>query len=279
MSDKPQLDTIQKWMLSVVTQPEGVSGGIEKAQGILAVENNDPSALITPSEKLTSAERLAIYNRGYFARLFKCMEGQFPALQYALGEELFRDFSRAYLFHQPSTSYTLADLGKGLADFLAATRPDKDLPPDERESWPDFMIELARLEYTAFRIFDGKGTEEMAALPATIDDANIAPAPDLQVFHFQYPVDWYYYAVRHRENPELPAPAPTYIAVKRHDYNVRMYHLKPLQFIFLKAFLQGHELNTILKEMSASYLSLDELQALLKIWKGVWLDWKFFVAK
>jgi hypothetical protein len=51
--------------------------------------------------RLSAAQRLAIYQRGYFARLLQCLEGQYKALCHALGKELFDDFSKEYLRKYP----------------------------------------------------------------------------------------------------------------------------------------------------------------------------------
>jgi len=73
------------------------------------------------------------------------MASQFKALEYALGESLFKGFADQYLQANPSQSYTLMDLGKNFSSYLEATRPDKEY--SEKEDWPDFMIELAAFEY------------------------------------------------------------------------------------------------------------------------------------
>ena len=55
------------------------------------------SRLLASSPRLTGADGLAIYQRGYFLRIASCMREQFPALCHALGEELFDDFVADYI--------------------------------------------------------------------------------------------------------------------------------------------------------------------------------------
>ena len=48
------------------------------------------TAHVAPSSTLSAEERLAIYQRGYLARLLQCLEGQYKALCHALGKGLGR---------------------------------------------------------------------------------------------------------------------------------------------------------------------------------------------
>ena len=79
--------------------------------------------IVTRSQSLTSTERLQIYANAYFARLFECLHEEFPALLHALGEETFDAFAFGYLQQYPSRSYTLAELGRNFAAYLAEVRP------------------------------------------------------------------------------------------------------------------------------------------------------------
>ncbi|MEM7035585.1 MAG: DNA-binding domain-containing protein, partial [Bacteroidota bacterium] len=230
--------------------------------------------------RLTAAQRLQIYHQGYFARLFHCLETQFPALQQALGEDLFRDFCKGYLFQHPSQSHTLADLGEKFPDYLAATRPDREAPPEERASWPDFMIELARLEYASFRVFDGPGVEQAPPIPAETPNAELFLAPSVKVFAFAYPVDWYYYAVRREENPEFPAPQQTLLAVTRKDYRLVMFNLQPLQFSVLAEMAKGQSLteavSALAQKMEGAEAEVEALRQGVEVWKSRWLQGCFF---
>src|SRR5260370_14613519 len=72
----------------------------------------------SPSATLSSVERLEIYNRQYWFRLFDSFEEDFPGLKAVLGEKRFERLMRAYITDRPSTSYTLRDLGARLPDWL-----------------------------------------------------------------------------------------------------------------------------------------------------------------
>src|SRR5450432_2040752 len=52
---------------------------------------------VKPNDRLTSFERLAIYNRQYWFRILDCFRDDFPGLLAVLGERKFEKLSRAYL--------------------------------------------------------------------------------------------------------------------------------------------------------------------------------------
>src|SRR6202008_4858565 len=108
--------------------------------------------IVNQSQRLSAVHHLDLYRHSYIARLRSCMQSQFSALAYALGSELFELFADQYLDTYPSESYTLNTLGEKFAIFLQEPRPDAGQEP--KETWPDFMIELAGFEYALSKIFD-----------------------------------------------------------------------------------------------------------------------------
>ena len=121
------------------------------------VPPDQANAVLTSQPRFSGAEGLAVYQRSFFLRIVTCMRDQFPALCYALGQELFDDFVAEYIVAAPPESYTLYDLGRRFADHLQANRPDT---PDAREVWIDFIVDLARFERQVFVMFDAPGAED-----------------------------------------------------------------------------------------------------------------------
>ncbi|SMC27872.1 hypothetical protein SAMN02745857_03005 [Andreprevotia lacus DSM 23236] len=186
---------------------------------------------IAPGPRLPAAEHLAIYQRAYLARLLQCMQGQFKALNHALGPALFRDFAADYLREQPSSSPTLAHLGAGFADYLRRNRPDADAPED----WIDFMIELADFEWSLYTLFDAPGAEGSGY--ASVDDlANPALRlqPALLLRQYRFPVNHYYQQVADEQDPDHPDPAPVCVALVRSHYRSGIFSLRPLQYELLQ---------------------------------------------
>src|SRR5215472_7974181 len=63
--------------------------------------------IIKPNDRLTSFERLEIYNRQYWFRILSAFAEDFPGLRAILGERRFDAAAKAYLTDCPSTSFTL----------------------------------------------------------------------------------------------------------------------------------------------------------------------------
>jgi hypothetical protein len=72
---------------------------------------SEADAIIRPNDRLTSFERLEIYNRQYWFRLYSSFEEDFPGLQAVLGRAKFDALMRAYLTDCPSESFSLRNLG------------------------------------------------------------------------------------------------------------------------------------------------------------------------
>jgi hypothetical protein len=242
----PELEQLQRWVQAVITHPGGLVSGIvsEAARRSLAVDLDALEDVVAPSATLSGAERLAIYWRSYHARLLQCFQAMFPALLRALGEELFNQFALDYLQHHPSQSFTLDRLADAFPQHLAETRPDADAPPDQRERWPDFIIELATLEWAFLKVYDGPGVEGRP-LPGVRDilamtveqllEMRPVRAPCLRLFAFRYPVHTYMLAVRRGEEPEWPAQADSFVAMTRRNYRVMLHELSSPQYALLQA--------------------------------------------
>ena len=143
------------------------------------------ASYISPNDRLSSFERLEIYNRQYWFRLISAVSEDFPALNALLGPKRFEPLILAYLNENPSTSWTLRDLGAKLPDFL--------------EAHPDFTgrhrhrlaVDVARLEWAYVDAFDRKhrtplATEEAQAIGP---ESKLSLQPHLQLLELNYPVD------------------------------------------------------------------------------------------
>ena len=145
-TQRPQhtLERTQRWMQAVVMHPLGVERGVvsRSARQHIDVSPERLHEVVLPSQRLSSRERLEIYNRAYYARLLECLREQFPALVLAVGEETFDQFSMAYLQRFPSRSYTLHELGGDFARYLAQTRPRESEHEEARPAIVKFSIPL-----------------------------------------------------------------------------------------------------------------------------------------
>jgi len=219
------LAQMQNWMQSVLIQQN------------YQVRAANPEHLINESSRLTAVRHLGIYRQSYIARLRECMKNQFSALAYALGEELFQMFADQYLDAYPSGSYSLNDLGGRFPDFLEETRPDAG--QEDKESWIDFMIQLARFEYTLSLVFDEHSDEEIEPATESTPDEKLKLAPIFHLFYHPYPICRYYLDVTRKKKPELPFEEDSYSVVTRNNYRLSLLEIKSAQYYFLKILAKG----------------------------------------
>jgi hypothetical protein len=285
----PELARLQRWMQAVITHPGWVGPGLASAESLrgLDVAPDGVEAVVTASAALSGAGGLAIYCRAYRARLLHCFRAIFPALRDALGEELFDRFALDYLRHHGSRSWTLDRLADAFPQHLADTRPDADAPPDQREPWPDFLIDLAALEHAFLKVYDGPGVEGRP-LPAaeavreldlhSLWDATPVPAPCLRVFAFRFPVHSYLVAVRRGEAPGLPAARACFVGLTRQDYRIRLYELSPPQYAVLRALDGRHTVSQALARSPAILGEEPPSPATVRGWLADWAAKWFFAA-
>lgn len=189
------------------------------------------ASFIKPNDRLTSFDRLEIYNRQYWFRLLDCLYDDFPGLRAVIGEKKFTAMSETYLTRYPSSSFTLRNLGSRLEKFLR-----------EEPRWARprtaLALDMVRFEWAKIIAFDG------GARPiVTIDDLlgrdpsrlRLKLQPYVTPLELGYPLDDFSIALRQRDDDgpqagnaastgrasksgrtvRLPRPERVYLAVHR----------------------------------------------------------------
>jgi len=140
---------------------------------------------IRPNERLSSFERLEIYNRQYWFRVLASLAEDFPGLQAVVGARRFEALSRAYLTDCPSRSFTLRNLGSRLEAWLR--RHPRWIRGVKR-----LALDMVRLEWADIEAFDGvaKPTLKMSELTGSeAGDLNLQLQPHVRLLAVRYPVD------------------------------------------------------------------------------------------
>jgi hypothetical protein len=280
---------IQRWMQTAIMHPEGVVAGMNSpaAREQIGAAADGAEKVVTRSKALTAVERLSIYGNAYYARLLECLREEFPAVRRALGDDVFDSFAAAYLQKYPSRSYTLSQLGRDFPRFLVETRPERE-EGEADVSWPEFLADLARFEWTFSEVFDGPGVEDKPTLDAAklqsvaADrwlEARLDCADCLRVLALRYPVHDYFTAVRRQEETAIPEPADTFLAVARRQYVVRHYELSRAAYLLLSALLAGRPVGEAIGlAADAAGSQSDRLAADLRQWFHDWAAEGFFKA-
>jgi hypothetical protein len=151
------------------------------------------SSYIKPNDRLSSFERLEIYNRQYWFRILDAVSEDFPALSAVLGSEKFDELVLAYLRDNPSTSFTLRNLGSKMPEWIR-------LHPEYTGDSHDLAIDVVDLEWAYVEAFDRAALPPMDAtdLAGFTPDSQLKLQPHLQLLDVRYPVDELVLAV-HRE--------------------------------------------------------------------------------
>ncbi len=281
---------IQRWMQTAVMHPDGVEEGMNSAAARAEIDAaaGEAEKVVTRSKALTAVERLSIYGYAYYARLLECMREEFPAVTHALGAETFDAFAVAYLQNYPSRSYTLTRLGKDFPRFLVETRPERE-EGEAEVSWPEFLADLARFEWTFSEVFDGPGVEgkevlHAAKIQAVAADgwleARLVCVDCLRLLALRYPVHHYFTAVRRQEEAVMPEPADTFLAVTRRHFVVHHYELSRPAYALLSALLAGQAVGEAIGAAAeAAGPEIDRLGADLRQWFHDWAADGFFQAQ
>ena len=140
---------------------------------------------IKPNDRLTSFERLEIYNRQYWFRVLGSMAEDFPGLCAVLGQRRFEDMCRAYLAECPSRSFTLRNLGSRLEVWLRRN-------PQWLRGKKVLALDMARLEWADIEAFEGEA--EALLRPEELDGVSLPKLtlrlqPYVQLLDLHYPVD------------------------------------------------------------------------------------------
>jgi hypothetical protein len=216
---------------------------------------------IKPNPLLTSFERLEIYNRQYWFRVIAAVSEDFPALQAVVGQEKFDSLVLDYLRENPSTSFSLRNLGARLPAWLASY--SKLAGPQHA-----LAVDVARLEWAYVEAFDGASLmplsgEGFAGLGA---DSTLRLQPHLQLLNLQYAVDEVVLAVRRvtpeidivsnaaserRQPSELVLPhvncSSMYLAVHRFEDSVYYRPLEREEFLLLADLRDGDSIATAIE--------------------------------
>jgi hypothetical protein len=226
------LAELQRWMLGALYGGDGDRGP------------GDTRKLVLPSRTLSAEQRLDLYRRSYVTRLVDCLREIHPALRHLLGDEVFDAFALDYVAARPPRSYTLFDLGAAFSVHLVATRAEDDRAATE--PWSDLVIDVVRLERAFLEVYDGPGVEGRS-IPSALDvlatpagaRVRALSVPCARLFHSRYPVGDYVLAVRRGDHPDVPLPAPTWLALVRREYAVRLVRLGARSHAALAALFAG----------------------------------------
>jgi len=215
---------------------------------------SEAEAFIKPNDRLTSFERLEIYNRQYWLRLYASFEEDFPGLQAIIGRAKFEKLMRDYLTECPSQSFSLRNLGSQLDGWLLEH-------PEYLEPRRQLAVDMVRLEWAHIEAFDA-GEEPLLDADdlASIDENTVLHMqPYLRVLELHYPVEDLLIELRSESGSSdsssnnasvarktrrvrrvaALAPEQIFLAIHRHQNSVYYKRLEREDYRLLESLLSG----------------------------------------
>jgi hypothetical protein len=252
----------------------------------------EAAAFIKPNDRLTSFERLEIYNRQYWFRIISAFAEDFPGLAAVVGQAAFDKLTRAYLADYPSQSFTLRNLGSRLEGWLREH-------PEYAGKRLELALDVVRLEWAYIESFDNAAERALtlADLGQLDGGSQLSLQPHLRLLHLLHSVDDFVIEVhrhqgtqgvasnavtsaKHSSSRRLPASLKRediYLGVHRYENAVYYKRLDHEEYLLLRALDDGSTLGDALdRAFVSSALPEDERPARVQSWFANWAELGWF---
>jgi hypothetical protein len=278
------LDHIQRTMFDAIRQPltadENMRQRSRDGKSLRAVAEE----IIKPNDRLTSFERLEIYNRQYWFRILSALSEDFPGLRTIIGEARFDKMAVEYLYDCPSQSFTLRNLGSRLGSWLRQH-------PEHVAGNEQIALDMVRLEWAEIEAFDEAARPRLteADLPGLGPDPHFQLQPYIRLLDLNYPVDDLLIKVRSEleetdivsnavterthtrsRRRRLPKAERIYLAVHRADNMIYFKRIDQEAFTILTSLREGMTLSSAVDEVDWSGRNIEEAMADVQKWFAYW---------
>ncbi len=288
------LSEIQKVVFDVIHQPLTPSEGMRKRTVDGRPVRKIVDQVIKPNDRLTSFERLEIYNRVYWFRLISSFMEDFPGLRAIIGDRAFEKLATSYLYELPSESFTLRNLGSRLESWLRKN-------PKYTPKIPRLALDMVRLEWADIDVFDQGELPRLTPedLSGLGEDPVLHFQPYIRLLDLAYPVDDLLLEIRrHNEEQEndiasnvvsentldyskkrwpVPKREKVFLAVHRQNgEDIFFKRLEPEAFALLRALQQGKTLSQSIEEsVNWTQGKVEDITGELHEWFANWssLGW------
>jgi hypothetical protein len=249
------LKALQRRMADAVMRPLTPRATMQKTWTDGRPTRDIAAEFIKPNDRVSSFERLEIYNKQYWFRLIDSFYDDYPGLLAVLGEKKFVTLAEKYIERHPSASFTLRDLGSRLEKFMREN--PRLTAPHQR-----LALDMARFEWAQVEAFDNEAHPIL-----TEDDLHgrepsalkLKLQPYVMLLELEYPVDDFLIAVKRggsmrgetsntieldrktrvEKKRSLPKPKKTWLAVHRVDNDLYYKKIEPEAFGILTNLRKG----------------------------------------
>jgi hypothetical protein len=276
---------LQRRMAAAVMQPLTRTESMRKRNSRHQLMSEVASSFIAPNDRLTSFERLEIYNRQYWFRVMDALSEDFPGLRAILGAKRFQAMTKAYLTECPSRSFTLRNLGSRLPQWLGS-QPEW-MQPNGR-----LVRDMTNLEWAHIEAFDAAEFPVLRPerLAGEEPVSHLTLQPYITLLELEYPVDEILLAVREGQRGYTTSsgdgrrvaikntiPERVFLAVHRADFSVHHMRLEQEAYLLLSGIQDGLSLSDALDFAFVESSIAREIQASqIEQWFGTWMSLGWF---
>jgi hypothetical protein len=283
---------LQRRMAEAVTLPLTRTDTMQRKTRDGRSMKAEAAAFIKPNDRLTSFERLEIYNRQYWFRILSALAEDFPGLAAVVGPVAFDKLTRAYLADHPSKSFTLRNLGSALEAWLGEH-------PEHAGKRPELALDVVRLEWSYIEAFDNAAERALtvADLSQLDGESRLSLQPHLRLLHLLHSVDDFVIDVHRRQASQSVAsnavtgtkrsssrrvPASVkrgdiFLGVHRYENAVYYKRLDREEYQLLRGLDAGNTLGEALEQaFVSSALQEDEQPGRVQAWFANWAELGWF---
>lgn len=246
----------------------GYGNILQQFQSSILEEDAAPALpLITDKPGFPPEEQMDIYIRAYRMRLSKAVESEFPATQYALGKAAFAALVKEYIAATPSTYFNLDTYPYKFAAYVKARSGDA------------FAHDVAALEGAINEVY---AMEESVAVDAawlaslsmeTLAETRLLPRRACKLLALSYPANRWLLEFREQKNPAHPASEKTFVAVWRHQHNVKRRDMEALEFALFSRLAEGKPIGEALEAVALpESLPAEQFLGKLQHWFTEWVN-------
>jgi len=288
-----KLAALQREIARVVMTPLSPADRMRRTAPTGKSQTAVAKRIIKPNARLTSFERLEIYNRQYWFRVLDALADDFPGLRAILGDRKFDALARSYLTDCPSRSFTMRNIGSQLESWL---RKNQKYAAGRLE----LALDMIRLEWAEIETFDSASEPPVtAAALAGADPAKLRLRlqPYIRLLDLHYPVDDLLLALKQDAPADIASnameerqkrkkvsaaarlkPSLVYLTIHRIDNTVYFRRLEKEEFAILSALQNGRTLErAVIAGFAGSKLPTQGRASHVAAWFENWSSMDWFV--
>lgn len=273
----PSLHELQSWMKWIVTDPRGVNPALADPFPSLRLNlerYTSPSKNVLPwiaeTTTFNRSVRLDIYAEAYFLRLLESMKSDFSISAQILGDVSFQKLVCDYIKQHPSSSASLADVGRYFSKFVGTYSDLKHVR---------FLEPVMEMEWLFIESFyaDDSGFLDSSLLVNMSDEdwetAKFILAPSVFLIESTWPLD----SISKMQVEDFDLDQliefnrPHGFLMSRKSGTVSLESMTEAQFGLIKKLKQGESLMSSLEQVQAVFPEIDIGSEIMN-WFNEWVS-------